>query len=82
MTINGYTLTTSELGQAWREYQRIIDKEEMEYAIQNLICSEQISEMCEEEIEKTCEDLVDDWEMRRDSFGYTDIEEYLLSRLD
>lgn len=67
MTINGYTLTTRELGQAYVEYQRICDIEDLQYKIEEMIEDEDIPAMSEKEIKELAERLASDYRRTLDN---------------
>lgn len=57
MIINGHKLTESELGQAYVEYQRMCDIEDLQYKIEEMIEDEDIPAMSEAEIKELAERL-------------------------
>lgn len=63
MVINGHTLTVSELGQAYVEYRRICDTEDLEWKITEMVEDEEIEPLSGEEIKELAKRLV--YEYRR-----------------
>lgn len=57
MIINGHKLTESELGQAYVEYRRMCDIEDLQYKIEEMIEDEDIPAMSEKEIKELAERL-------------------------
>lgn len=57
MIINGHKLTEMELGQAYVEYQRICDIEDLQYKIEEMIEDEDIPAMSETEVKALAEKL-------------------------
>lgn len=57
MIINGHKLTEMELGQAYVEYQRMCDIEDLQYKIEEMIEDEDIPAMSEAKIKELAERL-------------------------
>lgn len=57
MIINGHKLTEMELGQAYVEYQRMCDIEDLQYKIEEMIEDEDIPAMSETKIKELAERL-------------------------
>ena len=58
MVINGHTLTVSELGQAYVEYQRICDEEDLEWKIVEMVENEEIEPLSGAEVKELAKRLV------------------------
>lgn len=56
-----HKLTESELGQAYVEYQRMCDIEDLQYKIEEMIEDEDIPAMSEKEVKKLAERLAPDY---------------------
>lgn len=67
MIINGRKLTEMELGEAYVEYQRMCDIEDLQYKIEEMIEDEDIPAMSEAEIKELAERLASNYRRALDN---------------